>query len=68
MRGQNREQERRRLLADDVRRLGGFGDFAVQEAKHLDAPVPEEVDQCITTWRMWAGVLADWARGGDADA
>jgi hypothetical protein len=61
MRG--KDSERRVLLADDVRRLAGLADFAVGEAHHLGAEVPEEVARCVASWRHWAGRLATWARG-----
>jgi hypothetical protein len=58
-----KDNERRRLLADDVRRLAGLADFAVGEADHLGAEVPEDVALCVAAWRHWAGKLAVWARG-----
>lgn len=54
--------ERRVLLAGDVRRLAGLADFAVGEAHHVGADVPEEVARCVAAWRHWAGRLASWAR------
>ena len=59
------EQERRRLLADDVRRLAGLADFAVGEARILGAELPEEVAHCVVSWRLWAGELARWSRGDE---
>jgi hypothetical protein len=38
--GKDANHERRRLLADDVRRLAGLADFAVGEADHLGARDP----------------------------
>jgi hypothetical protein len=68
MRRQDKEEERRRLLADDARRLAGLADFCVGEADHLGADVPEDVARCVASWRHWAGRLAVWAKGGDAEA
>jgi hypothetical protein len=59
------EQERRRLLADDVRRLAGLADFAVGEAQILGAELPDEVARCVVSWRLWAGELARWSRGDE---
>lgn len=58
-----RDGERRQLLADDVRRLGGLADFCVGEADHLGAEIPEDVAKCAAAWRHWAGQLASWAHG-----
>jgi hypothetical protein len=55
---------RRVELADDVRRLAGFADAAVERAARLGAEVPEGVAACTTVWRHWAGRLAEWAKGG----
>jgi hypothetical protein len=57
MRGKNTEDERRRLLADDVRRLAGLADFAIGEARLLDAPIPEGVSECVITWRRWYSAI-----------
>jgi hypothetical protein len=59
----DKDNERRRLLADDVRRLGGLADFTIGEARLLDAPMPDEAATCVVTWRAWAAQLAVWARG-----
>jgi hypothetical protein len=59
----DKDRERHRLLADDVRRLGGLADFAIGEAATLGAPMPEEVARCAAAWRYWAGQLQVWARG-----
>ena len=59
------DDEQRVQLADDVRRLAGFADAAVDKATSLDAEVPEGVAACTTAWRHWATRLAEWARGGD---
>jgi hypothetical protein len=65
--GKDANDERRRLLADDVRRLAGLADFAVGEADYLGAEVPEDVALCVAAWRHWAGKLAVWARGDIAE-
>jgi len=56
-------EERRVRLADDVRRLAGFADFAVDEARRLGAEVPEGVAACAVVWHHWAWRLGEWARG-----
>ena len=56
-----KEQERRVMLADDVRRLAGLADFAVGEARLLGAELPDNVVLCVVTWRTWAGELAQWS-------
>jgi len=58
---------RRARLADDVRRLAGLADFAVDEARRLGAEVPEGVAEgvaaCAVVWHHWAWRLGEWARG-----
>jgi hypothetical protein len=63
MRGKDRRDERRQLLVDDVRRLAGLADFAIGEARLLDAPVPEDVARCAVTWRSWYSTLQVWING-----
>jgi hypothetical protein len=58
--------EQRAQLADDVRRLAGFADAAVDKAARLGAEVPEGVVACTVVWRHWAVRLAAWARGDGA--
>jgi hypothetical protein len=60
-----RDNDRRAELADDVRRLAGFADAAVDKAARLGAEAPDSVAACMTAWRHWAGRLAQWARGED---
>jgi hypothetical protein len=60
-----REDEERVQLADDIRRLAGFADAAVDKATQLGAEVPEGVVACPVVWRHWAGRLADWATNGE---
>lgn len=60
------DAEQRGQLADDVRRLAGFADAAVDSATRLGADVPEGVAACTVVWRHWAGRLAQWARGDEA--
>jgi hypothetical protein len=64
--GRRRHDEQRTQLADDVRRLAGFADAAVQQATRLGAEVPEGVAACPVVWRHWAARLAEWARGGQS--
>ena len=59
------DDEQRVQLADDVRRLAGFADAAVDKATRLGVEVPEGVAACPVVWRHWAGRLADWARDGE---
>jgi hypothetical protein len=54
--------EQRAQLADDVRRLAGFADAAVQTATRLGADVPEGVAACALVWHHWARRFAEWAR------
>jgi hypothetical protein len=60
------DAEQRGQLADDVRRLAGFADAAVETATRLGAEMPEGVTACTVVWRHWAGRLAQWAREGEA--
>jgi hypothetical protein len=60
------DDEQRVQLADDVRRLAGFADAAVDKATSLDAELPEDVARCAASWRRWATRLAEWARGREA--
>ena len=60
-----REDEQRAQLADDVRRLAGFADAAVDKATQLGAEVPEGVAACTTVWRHWSARLAEWARSDE---
>lgn len=55
--------ERRVRLADDVRRLAGYADVLVDEARRLGAEVPEGVGACPVVWHHWAWRLGEWARG-----
>jgi hypothetical protein len=58
-----RHADRRRArLADDVRRLAGLADAAVETARRLDAEVPEGVAACAVVWHPWAWRLDRWAR------
>jgi hypothetical protein len=66
MRGKSTDDERRRLLADDVRRLAGLADFAVGEAALLEAPIPEGVAECVSIWRNWYSAIQVWRHGEDA--
>jgi hypothetical protein len=59
------DDDERVQLADDVRRLAGFADAAVEKATRLGAEVPEGVAACPVVWRSWAGRLAEWVRGGE---
>ena len=63
--GRRHDDEQHAQLADDVRRLAGFADAAVDKATRLGVEVPEGVDACPVVWRHWAGRLADWARDGE---
>jgi hypothetical protein len=60
------DAEQRGQLADDVRRLAGFADAAVETATRLGAEMPEGVVACTVVWRHWAGRLAQWARDCEA--
>jgi hypothetical protein len=60
------DDEQRVQLADDVRRLAGFADAAVDKAARLGAEVPEGVAACSVVWQHWAARLAEWARGDQA--
>ena len=64
-RRRRRRDDERAQLADDVRRLAGFADAAVDKATRLGAEVPEGVAACTVVWRHWAARLAEWARGED---
>jgi hypothetical protein len=60
------DAEQRGQLADDVRRLAGFADAAVETATRLGAEMPEGVVACTVVWRHWARRLAQWARECEA--
>jgi hypothetical protein len=59
----HRRPTKRTQLADDVRRLAGLADSAVEEARRLGAEVPDGVGACPLVWHFWAWRLAEWARG-----
>ena len=65
MRWRRHDDDERVQLAEDVRRLAGFADAAVDKAARLGAEVPEGVAACPVVWRHWARRLAEWARGGE---
>jgi hypothetical protein len=65
-RGDDDRRAQRVQLADDVQRLAGFADAAVDKATRLGAEVPEGVAACPVVWRHWGARLAKWARGGEA--
>jgi hypothetical protein len=48
------EEERRQLLADDLRRIAGFASAVVGEATELGLEVPEETAHCIATFFGWS--------------
>ena len=48
------EEDRRQLLADDLRRIAGFASAVVGEATELGLEVPEETAQCIATFFSWS--------------
>jgi hypothetical protein len=56
-----RDDDRRAQLAEDVRRLAGLADAAVETAGRLGAEVPEGVGACPVVWRHWAARLSAWA-------
>jgi hypothetical protein len=51
------EEERRQLLADDLRRIAGFASAVVGEATQLGLDIPEEVPRCIATLAGWSRLL-----------
>jgi hypothetical protein len=51
------EEERRQLLADDLRRIAGFASAVVGEATELGLEVPEEVPGCVATLAGWSRLL-----------
>jgi len=59
-----RKAGQRARLAGEVRRLAGFADAAVEEARRLGAEVPEGVAACPMVWSYWADRLASWAEEG----
>jgi hypothetical protein len=63
MRRKDSDDELRRLLIDDVRRLAGLAASVVAEAERLGEETPEDVARCVAVWRTWQRRLA---AGGDA--
>jgi hypothetical protein len=61
-----RHDDERVQLAEDARRVAGFADALLDKATRLGAEAPEGVEACVTVWRHWAGRLAEWARGREA--
>lgn len=57
------QEERRQLLADDLRRIAGFASAVVGEAIELGLDIPEEVPGCVATLAGWSRLL----RGERAD-
>lgn len=66
MRWRRHDDDERVQLVEDVRRLAGFADAAVDKATRLGVEVPEGVAACSVVWRHWAGRLAQWARPAKA--
>jgi hypothetical protein len=62
LRWRRHDDDERVQLAEDVRRLAGFADAAVDKATGLGVEVPESVAACPLVWRHWARRLALWAR------
>jgi hypothetical protein len=56
------DEERRQLLADDLRRIAGFASAVVGEATELGLEVPEETAQCIATFFGWSRRLREVER------
>jgi hypothetical protein len=54
--------DRRELLADDLRRLAGLAEAAVEEAHLLGVEVPEDVARCVAAWRHWGSRLEEQER------
>jgi hypothetical protein len=54
----NREDERRTLLHDDIRRCAGYMESIIQEARRLDVTVPSALVVCTDAWRGWHRSLA----------
>jgi hypothetical protein len=53
MRGKDSPEDRRRQVADDVRRISGYMQSVVEQARRLDMAVPGAVVVCVDTWRGW---------------
>lgn len=62
-----RQVTQRARLADDVRRLAGFADAVVEQARRLGADAPEGVAACTVVWHHWAWRLSEWASGGEPE-
>jgi hypothetical protein len=54
MRRKDSDDELRRLLIDDVRRLAGLAASVVAEAERLGEETPEDVARCVAVWRTLA--------------
>jgi hypothetical protein len=51
MRGKISPEDRRRRVADDVRRTAGYMEAVVEQARRLDMAVPGAIVVCVDTWR-----------------
>jgi hypothetical protein len=57
MRGKDSPEDRRRQVAEDVRRAAGYMEAIVQQARRLDMAVPGAIVVCVDTWRGWYRAL-----------
>ena len=58
--------DRREVLADDLRRLAGLAEAAVDQAQKLGLDVPDDAAECVSTWRRWGRRLREGTEGGEA--
>jgi hypothetical protein len=57
MRGKDSPEDRRRRVADDVRRTAGYMQSVVEQARRLDMAMPGAIVICVDTWRGWYRTL-----------
>jgi hypothetical protein len=54
-----RKDDRRKLLAEDARRLAGFAQAVIDEAERLDVPVSPILYFTVAVWRSWSRSLSN---------
>jgi len=59
-----KKSERRRQLADDLRRVAGLLEACRTAARRLRLPVPPNLDTCLETLREWSHSVRSLDEGG----